>query len=136
MKRISAVCLTTVGLGCMLGSAWASVATIVAVEMTEQASQRWQISVSLLHDDSGPDHYADKWRVVDERGQLLAERTMLHPHVDEQPFTSSLESVLIPKTSSVVYIEAHDTQSAWAPQRIELDLSQTKQGYVQWEMPK
>ncbi|WP_188407512.1 hypothetical protein [Agarivorans gilvus] len=136
MKRINAVCLTAVGLGCMLGSAWASVATIVAVEMTEQAPQSWQVAVSVLHDDSGWEHYADKWRVLDPQGRVLAERVLLHPHVEEQPFTRSLDSVVIPETIGVVYIEVHDTQSAWASQRVELDLSQAKQATVKWEMPK
>ncbi|GGB14424.1 hypothetical protein GCM10007414_29850 [Agarivorans gilvus] len=120
----------------MLGSAWASVATIVAVEMTEQAPQSWQVAVSVLHDDSGWEHYADKWRVLDPQGRVLAERVLLHPHVEEQPFTRSLDSVVIPETIGVVYIEVHDTQSAWASQRVELDLSQAKQATVKWEMPK
>ncbi len=136
MKKITAVCIMVVGLNWMAGSAWASEATVVAVEMTEQAPQRWQVAVSLLHDDSGWEHYADKWRVIDQQGKPLAERTLLHPHVDEQPFTRSLDSVLIPKGNSVIYIEAHDTVSGWASQRFEMDLSQAKQGHLKREMPK
>jgi len=137
MKKLSAACcIAVLAVSCMTGTVQASEATVVAVEMTEQAPQSWQVAVSVLHDDSGWEHYADKWRVVDEQGKLLAERTMLHPHVDEQPFTRSLDSVVISKAIGVVYIEVHDTQSAWASQRVELDLSQAKQATVKWEMPK
>jgi hypothetical protein len=136
MKKLSAACIVVLAVSCMTGTVQASEATVVAVEMTEQAPQSWQVAVSVLHDDSGWEHYADKWRVLDPQGRVLAERVLLHPHVEEQPFTRSLDSVVIPETIGVVYIEVHDTQSAWASQRVELDLSQAKQATVKWEMPK
>jgi len=136
MKKLSAACIAVLAVSCMTGTVQASEATVVAVEMTEQAPQSWQVAVSVLHDDSGWEHYADKWRVLDEQGLVLAERILLHPHIEEQPFTRSLDVVEIPKTTAVVYIEVHDTKSAWASQRVELDLSQAMQGTVKWEMPK
>ena len=57
---------------------------------TGQTGQTLRLSVTLKHDDSGWEHYADLWQVVSESGQVLGTRTLLHPHVEEQPFTRDL----------------------------------------------
>jgi len=82
----------------------------------------WRFTVSIEHADSGWEHYADAWRVVTENGDLLGERTLMHPHETEQPFTRSLDGVKIPKNIKVVYIEAHDSLHGWNPQRVKIDL--------------
>ena len=48
------------------------------------------IQVTLSHPDTGWDHYADGWEVLAADGTRLGLRTLLHPHVTEQPFTRSL----------------------------------------------
>ena len=48
-----------------------------------------QIHVTVRHNDSGWDHYADVWRVYAPDGRLFAERILAHPHETEQPFTRS-----------------------------------------------
>ena len=53
-------------------------------------------SVTLLHEDTGWDHYADHWRVLTPDGDEIARRVLYHPHVDEQPFTRSLGGVDVP----------------------------------------
>ena len=71
--------------------------------------QSWTISVTLLHDDSGWEHYANRWDIVDANGNLLGSRELLHPHVNEQPFTRSLTSVEIPNNLTEVTIVANDS---------------------------
>lgn len=90
-----------------------------------KASQRgdnWSFSVTLKHADSGWEHYADAWRVVDDQGEVLGTRTLFHPHENEQPFTRSLDGVRIPDSTKPIYIEAHDKVHGWAAQRFELQL--------------
>jgi hypothetical protein len=82
-----------------------------------QQGDSWYFTVTLKHDDTGWDHYADAWRVVTEEGKVLGERTLYHPHVDEQPFTRGLGDVNIPKEIKKVYIEAHDKVHGWAKER-------------------
>ena len=84
----------------------------------------WRFTVSIEHADSGWEHYADAWRVVTENGDLLGERTLMHPHESEQPFTRSLDGVKIPKNIKVVYIEAHDSVHSWSSQRVKIDLGE------------
>ena len=70
--------------------------------------RRFNLSVTLRHDDSGWDHYANRWEVVGPDGRVLATRTLYHPHVDEQPFTRSLANVDIPMPITWIKIRGHD----------------------------
>jgi len=87
----------------------------------------WTVDTTLRHQDTGWDHYADKWRVVDQRGNVLGERVLLHPHENEQPFTRSESGIEIPETTTIVYVEAHDKVHGWSRQRVRVDL-QNKHG--------
>ena len=91
-----------------------------------QANGLWTVHVTLEHEDSGWDHYADAWRVVNEKGDVLGNRILYHPHENEQPFTRSLGNVLVPKGVSIVFVEAHDKVHGWSKQRVRVDLSQAK----------
>ena len=84
----------------------------------------WEIQVTLKHTDTGWQHYADAWRIVDEKGSVLGTRTLHHPHVDEQPFTRSLSGVAIPNGVTVVFVEAHDKVHGWSKDRVKVDLQQ------------
>lgn len=83
----------------------------------------WNASVTLRHADTGWEHYADAWRVVDEQGNVIKQRVLYHPHVNEQPFTRSLQGIEIPTDVGVVYIEAHDKKHGWAKQRMKVELN-------------
>lgn len=98
---------------------------IVKTSFTKQG-ELWFVDVTLQHADTGWKHYADAWRIVDAKGQELGKRVLWHPHVDEQPFTRSLREVNIPAEVTIVYIEAHDKEHGWSPQKITVDLSQSK----------
>lgn len=98
---------------------------IVKVEI-EPAAHRWTFHVTLLHKDTGWEHYADGWRVVDSKGNELGFRQLWHPHENEQPFTRSLANVLVPEGVNVIYVEAHDKVHGWAKKKIKIDLKQDK----------
>ena len=66
-------------------------------------------SVAVRHDDEGWDHYADRWQVLSMDGEILATRILRHPHVEEQPFTRSLDKVELPEGSTSVRIRAGDS---------------------------
>lgn len=74
--------------------------TIEAVEIANGRAD-----VTLSHPDTGWDHYADVWRVYTPDGTMLAERVLVHPHVNEQPFTRSA-GVSIPEGLRQVQIIA------------------------------
>ncbi len=89
-------------------SAMAGSADVVDVKMTRTGPELYRFDVTVRHPDKGWDHYADKWEVVAPDGKVLGVRTLLHPHVNEQPFTRSLSGVRIPSEVQRVVIRAHD----------------------------
>jgi hypothetical protein len=105
---------------------------IVSASFQKDGSN-WTVNVKLHHGDTGWDHYADSWRIVDEKGTLLAERVLHHPHVDEQPFTRSLFGVTMPDGTAIVFIEAHDKVHGWTPDRLKVDLGKAVGGRLRVE---
>ncbi|TMM52753.1 hypothetical protein [Sulfitobacter sabulilitoris] len=73
----------------------------------------WRFDVTIRHPDSGWDHYADGWRVLDMNGKELAMRPLAHPHTDEQPFTRSLSGVTVPADAAQVQVQARDYPNGW-----------------------
>ncbi|EBA13231.1 hypothetical protein [Roseobacter sp. CCS2] len=81
-----------------------------------------RFSVTLSHPDTGWDHYADGWEVLDADGNSLGIRELLHPHVTEQPFTRSLSGVAIPEGATVVYVRARCNVDGWSDDLFEVVL--------------
>lgn len=88
-------------------------ATITHVAASK-SSGMWQFDVTVLHDDTGWDHYVDAWRIVDGKGNVLGVRNLAHPHVGEQPFTRSLSGVKIPDGVDEVNIQTRDLPGGWS----------------------
>ncbi len=78
------------------------------------------ISASLLHADTGWDHYADAWRVLLPDGTEIGRRVLMHPHENEQPFTRSQSGIEIPEGVDMVIIEGHDSVHGFSGARFEL----------------
>ncbi|MBX2886210.1 MAG: hypothetical protein KTR32_40010 [Granulosicoccus sp.] len=81
---------------------------VVEVAIQSLGSDKYRINVTLLHEDAGWDHFADRWDVLDESGEVLGSRVLAHPHDNEQPFTRSL-TLKIPPTVKNVTIRANDS---------------------------
>lgn len=91
-----------------VGPAMAGEADVVGVEARRDGPGLWRFDVTVRHDDTGWDHYADRWDVVGPDGKVLGTRVLLHPHEAEQPFTRSLSGVAIPAGLAEVTVRAHD----------------------------
>ena len=98
---------------------------IVYANLKSEGNNKWRIAITLRHQDTGREHFADYWRVVGEDGKVIATRKLGHPHVDEQPFTRALSGVKIPPELRYVYIEAHDNVHGWSSDRLEVELDRT-----------
>lgn len=117
--------VAAVGLIGLIGLS-ASPATADAAKVEGATAKRvgdsWSFSVTLSHGDTGWDDYADGWRVVSPDGTVLGLRELLHPHVNEQPFTRSLSGVSIPVGTTTVFIEARTNVDGWSEARFEMTL--------------
>lgn len=103
-------------------TARAGEAAIKAARAVPESGGTWRIEVTLAHGDTGWDHYADGWAVETVSGERLGYRELLHPHVNEQPFTRSLAGVPIPEGISTVHIRAHDSVHGWTKDVFPLSL--------------
>jgi len=100
-------------LACTLAApAYADPPDIVSV-VANQFGGSWRFDVTLAHPDTGWDHYADGWRVLDMAGSEIGLRTLYHPHETEQPFTRSLSDVELPAGTTQVRIQARCNVDGW-----------------------
>lgn len=95
---------------------------VVDVKVKALGQQRFDIAVTLLHDDTGWDHYANAWEMLDEQGNTIGERVLHHPHVNEQPFTRSL-TVSIPESVKVITLRGKDSVHGDGGLTMTIDLS-------------
>lgn len=105
-------CLTAAAITGLALPAIADGPVVEDVQM-EKTGMGWRVSVTLSHDDTGWDHFADSWRIEDAEGKVIAVRKLMHPHVDEQPFTRSLSSVVLPDGTREIFVRAHCSKGGW-----------------------
>ena len=104
------------------GISFADEVEIVDVKLTQSIDMTWRFDLTLKHADSGWKHYANEWKIVTPEGEILGTRTLLHPHVDEQPFTRSLANVEIPPNIKIIRIIAGDTVHGASSEVLEVQL--------------
>ena len=77
------------------------------------SSGSYTFDVTIASNDTGCNHYADWWEVVDESGALMYRRVLLHDHADEQPFTRDGGPVPI-TVGQTVTVRAHMNTSGYS----------------------
>jgi hypothetical protein len=103
-------------------------AQVRRVEMEANADGSWNFSVTVRHADTGWDHYANLWQVLDhETGEVLGERPLAHPHTSEQPFTRSLRNVSIPDSVEIVRVRARCNTHGFEGTQVQIPLD-TREG--------
>lgn len=111
------------------GQGNADVVFVRAVQAGEGDGSLWTFHVTVSHPDKGWEDYADGWDVVTPDGQVLKPdpdsaftRTLLHPHVEERPFTRSQSGIRIPAGVTQVRVRAHDLVDGYGGQGVVVDL--------------
>ncbi|MEM8776623.1 MAG: hypothetical protein AAGF53_16430 [Pseudomonadota bacterium] len=105
----------------ILSPAYADEPEVIGVEV-EKVGMLWNISVTLSHPDTGWDHYADGWEVLDSNGQSIGFRKLSHPHVNEQPFTRSLTGVFIPDGTREIFVVPRCSEHGWNANPVSVKL--------------
>ncbi|WP_316976643.1 hypothetical protein [Shumkonia mesophila] len=109
--------------GTLLATAtWAGQADVVEAMAYREGGGTYRFEVAVRHDDTGWQHYADRWDILTADGTILASRELLHPHEDEQPFTRSLGGVRVPAAVRQVQIRAHDKVHGNGGKTLTIDL--------------
>lgn len=95
---------------------------MVAARAERSADGTWRFEVTVAHEDESWDHYADLWQVLAPDGTVLGERVLAHPHVNEQPFTRSLNGVTIPDGTDRVEVRARDSVHGFGGRSVSVPL--------------
>ena len=105
-------------------------ADVVHVRAVQSAGGDWTFHVTVQHPDTGWEDYADGWDVLTPDGTALKPdpdsaftRLLLHPHVDEQPFTRSQSGIAIPPGVTQVRVRAHDLVDGYGGREVRVDLT-------------
>ena len=92
----------------------------------------WTFHVTVDHPDTGWEDYADGWDVAVPEGEVLKPdpgndftRLLLHPHVDEQPFTRSQSGIVVPAGVTEVRVRAHDIVDGYGGREVTVDLTES-----------
>jgi len=88
-------------------------ANVVGVEVIE-SGEAYEFSVTLHHDDTGEDGYADWWQIERPDGTRLGRRDLTHAH-SQQPFTRS-GIVEVPDDVGCVVVRGHDQTHGYGGQ--------------------
>lgn len=107
-------------------------ADVTFVRASLNSNGTWTFSVTVSHPDTGWEDYADGWDVVLPDGTVILPdsdspftRLLLHPHVNEQPFTRSQSGIVIPVDVTTVTVRAHDIVDGFGGQEVVVDLNAT-----------
>lgn len=118
-----AAALTTRLVSSADGSVISSCAHVIDATATETSTNVYTFSATVQSNETGWDKYADEWQVQSSDGEiLLGTRTLLHPHVNEQPFTRSLANIAVPPNITMVVIRAQDSVLGYCGEAFELTL--------------
>ncbi len=115
-------CFLAVGLCVGAYGALAGEADVVDASVSRTGENTYSFSATVRHDDTGWEHYANRWQVLAPDGTVLGERVLLHPHENEQPFTRSLSGVVIPPEIEEVIIRAGDSVHDFGGEELSVKL--------------
>lgn len=102
---------------------FAGEADVLKVDISKIEADMYRFSVTVQHEDQGWKHYADRWDVLDEQGNILGTRVLMHPHDHEQPFTRSMK-LSIPMHVKNVTVRARDSKHGYGGKEMTVKLPQ------------
>ena len=103
-------------------NAFAGVADVVNATAVCHLESTCDFTATIRHEDTGWEHYANQWEVLSLDGEMLGVRVLHHPHVNEQPFTRSLNGVSIPPSIKRVKIRAGDSVHGYGGKEYIIEL--------------
>jgi len=81
---------------------------VINVTIESLGEGKFRINATLDHGDTGWDHYANRWDVLNESGEVIGVRELAHPHVNEMPFTRSV-TISIAASVKTITVRANDS---------------------------
>lgn len=116
-------CVTGISLICLFAGSYAGPAAsdspmAVKARIIKLGKTSYEIQVTVQHQDTSWEHYADRWEVIGPGGRVLGTRVLYHPHIGERQFTRSLRGVTIPEGTKHVIIRVRDKVHRYGRERL------------------
>jgi hypothetical protein len=96
-------------------------ADVISANVEHTGGDFYRFDVTVQHADESWEHFAKAWEVLDEAGNILGVRILLHPHINEQPFTRS-QTIAIPENVNQVTIRAYDLIHEYGGKELTINL--------------
>lgn len=101
-------------------------ADVLDADIQYESGSRYSFSVTVRHNDTGWDHYADRYEILTPDDRIIAARVLRHPHVQDQPFTRDLRYIPVPDGINRVKIRAHCSRDGYVGAMLEKQLPASK----------
>lgn len=105
-------------------------ADVIYVKAIEGLDNKWTFEVTVTHPDTGWEDYVNGWDIMLEDGTVFKldpnstfTRLLLHPHVNEQPFTRNQDGIELPDNTEKVLVRAHDLIDGFGGKEVTVDLT-------------
>jgi hypothetical protein len=95
---------------------------VLGATVRRRDAETFDFDVTVSSPYDSPQRYADAFRVADRDGTVYGERTLLHDHATEQPFTRDLYGVRIPAAVRTVVVQARDQKYGYGGATVEVVL--------------
>ena len=113
--------LTLLFFAILTTSAYSGEADVIELKVRHNGNNNFQVITTVKHGDTGWDHYANGWEILDEQGKVIGKRVLYHPHVKEQPFTRS-HTLDIPASVKTITVRAIDSVHGKGGRAVSIDL--------------
>ena len=92
----------------LAASAAADTPKVVNTRIIKLGKTSYEFQVTVQHEDTSWEHYADRRAEIGPSGCVLGTRVLYHPHIGERHFTRKLRGVTIPDGVEHVIVRVHD----------------------------
>jgi hypothetical protein len=86
---------------------------VIAGRLDPVGEDKFDVVVSLSSPYDTRYRYANGWRMLTSAGDFLGERRFYRHHALEQPWTTKLRAVRIPRGVREIVLEGRDVQYGW-----------------------
>lgn len=100
----------------------ASEADVLDVEVIDKGDNRYTFNVTIRHEDTGWDHYADRWEILNLQEEIIAVRSLRHPHMKQESFTRSLPFVPVHQDTKEIKVRAHCSVDGFTGKQVVIKL--------------
>ena len=87
-----------------------------------KSGMSWRVDVTLEHPDSGWDHYADGWEVLDADGNRLGYRGCITRMSTSSPLPARSPISTCPTARAKIHIRAHCSVDGWGEETFRIDI--------------